>query len=183
MKKLLVFLMVLVSFVSYGQYSKSGIVDVPNMKSEQIYRQSKEWFFNYFKSAKAVIDVDVPNEKLMGKGNNTIKYYLKNNPYLIQIPMDIIITIDIKDEKYRYNIETTMGYTTDELGATQKANNMIDSVMKVTPGSFLLGKKFREEMKENTLYSIHETNKQIKETIDGLEVILKGSIKEKKDNW
>ncbi len=173
------------TLIGYGQYSKNGIVEVPNMKSEQIYPQVKEWFFTMFKSAKAVIEVDVPNQKVMGKGNTYINLESKMGKQIIpfQVPMDIIINVDIKDGKYRYNIETTMGYTTNPESAVQRAEYLTDSILKVTPGSYLLGKKFREDMKENTYNTVIQTTTQIKQTIDGLELLLKSSIKEKKDNW
>lgn len=185
MKKLLLLIVVLFSLNSYGQYNKFGIVDVPNMKSDQIYKQTKEWFFNTFKSAKAVIDVDIPNEKIMGKGIGTISYVQKisNISVPTKILMDIIITIDIKDGKYRYNIETPYYYFSNENLAIERSDKIMDSVWKVTPGSWVVSKKMKEEMKENTLKSIHEQNTQVKSTIDELEIILKNSIKEKKDNW
>jgi len=185
MKKLLVFSMVLVSYVSYGQYTKSGIIEVSNMKSEQIYRQSKEWFFNSFKSAKSVIDVDITNEKLMGKGVSHISYIstINNIDVPIVLPMDIIITIDIKDGKYRYNIETPHFWTTDENAVVERTNKMLDSVWKVTPYGWMVSKKLKEEEKKNTIKSIREQNLQVKSTIDILEKSLISSIKEKKDNW
>ncbi len=184
MKHVLSLLLIFCAFTSDAQYSKSDIVEVPNLKANQIYNKSKEWFFISFKSAKSVIDVDVQNEKLMGKGIATISYTQKSGKYVVPInlPFDINISIDIKDGKYRYKIETQIEYY-DESTALERSNIIVDSVMKVTPGSSLLGKKFREDMRENTRVGIVEKARQIRENIESLERSLKKHINSTSDNW
>ena len=184
MKNLLSILFLLSAIITNAQYSKSGIIEVPGMKSTQIYNQSKEWFFTSFKSAKSVIDVDVINEKLMGKGNATISYNQKSGKYIVpvQYPIDINISIDIKDGKYRYKVETQVEFY-DDSSASERANFIIDSSLKMTPGSGLLGNRIRLEMKENVRIGIVEKAKQVKEIIEGLEKSLKNHIKSSSDNW
>jgi hypothetical protein len=185
MKNLLLILFLLYAITTNGQYSKSGIVEVPNLKSTQIYNQSKEWFFTSFKSAKSVIDVDVINEKIMGKGIATISYNIKSGKSIVPVqnPIDIIISIDIKDGKYRYKVETPFEFINYDSSALERSDFVIDSAINSIPGNALLGKKYREEMKENAKIGIVERAKQIKEIINGLEKSLINHIKESSNNW
>ncbi len=184
MRHILSLILILSAFSSDAQYSKSDVIEVPNLKANQIYNKSKEWFFISFKSAKSVIDVDVQNEKLMGKGIATISYTQKSGKYVVpvNIPFDINISIDIKDGKFRYKIDTKLEYY-DESTALERSNTIVDSVLKATPGSSLLGKKMREDMKENTRLGIVEKARQIKENIESLERSLKKHINSTTDNW
>ena len=185
MKKIVTSFFIFFFIQTNAQYSKSGIVDGLNLKSSQIYNQSKEWFFTNFKSAKAVIEVDVINEKLMGKATTIIAYNTKSGKYIVPIqkPMDLNITIDIKEGKYRYNIETQFKYYNEEEITIEMTSNYIDSILKITPGSGIIGNKGRQELKETTRLNLIEESKQIRDRINGLEQILKSSIKINNDNW
>lgn len=186
MKKVTIVLIFLFLFIqTNAQYSKSGIVDGLNLKSSQIYNQSKEWFFANFKSAKTAIEVDVINEKLMGKATSIIVYNAKigKNIVPIQKPLDLKITIDIKDGKYRYNIETLSKYYNEEEITIVMTSLYVDSILRITPGSSFIGNKVRQELKEITRLNLIEESKQIRDKINGIEQILKSSIKINNDNW
>jgi hypothetical protein len=100
----------------------------------------------------------------------------------VQYPIDINISIDIKDGKYRYKVETQVEFY-DDSTASERANFIIDSSLKMTLGSGLLGNRIRLEMKENVRIGIVEKAKQVKEIIEGLEKSLKNHIKSSSDNW
>ena len=88
-----------------------------------------------------------------------------------------------KESKYRYNIETQFKYYNEEEVTIEMTSNYIDSILKITPGSGIIGNKGRQELKETTRLNLIEESKQIRDRINGLEQILKSSIKINSDNW
>lgn len=107
MKKLIA--LSIISFIttlSFGQnLTFTEVVEVDSLSQKQIFNLSKEWFAHSFNSAQHVIQYDNAEEgKVIGKG--TFKY--KGKPMVSGTaatgPVTFTITIEAKDNKYKYTL-------------------------------------------------------------------------------
>jgi hypothetical protein len=166
--------------LSFSLFSQEVVTT--NQKASEMYVKAKSWIALNFKSANDVIQADIPNEKIIAKGISKNYLTSKYGNQIINIPYDmgIIVTFDIKEGKYRYNVQTTESLA--EVPTEGRAEAMVDSIIKVTPGGGLIGKKTREAMKLNMTDLQLQKNNIISKEIE----ITSLSIKEymlKKDNW
>jgi len=179
MKKIL-FLFILTMFTCARSFSQEVIVT--NQKSSEMYSKAKSWVAVNFKSANDVIQADIPNEKIIVKGisKNTLisKYGDKDIPFPWEL--GIVVTFDIKEGKYRYSVETSESPI--DILSDERAEYMVDSVLKVTPGGGMIGKKGRESMKVNMINIQDQKNKVIKGNIESTASSIK-SFMLKNDNW
>lgn len=97
-----------------------GIINVDaSITQNQLYLRGKIWFVNYFKNAKAVLQLqDKEDGKLIGKGVLMYEYF----DFLTIIPVfvECTITISVKDGKYKYEVYGIQG--------TQTIGNDISSI-------------------------------------------------------
>jgi hypothetical protein len=149
--------------------------------AKDMYISSKQWVATNFNSANSVIQVDIPNEKLLVKGlKKTIVYSTINNKSMpVDYAFDIIITLDFKENKCRINVQSSEVF--QDL-SPERVSEYVDSLIKATPGGGMLGKKFREEMKSNTI-SLHKQKEEIvKKEVDSILKSLRSAIT-KSDVW
>jgi len=103
--------------VKDGRLVYEGIVNVTGKSKTDLYNNAKQWFVDYFRSSKDVIqNEDKELGRIVGKGIIllNIKY---NFAYGRMWPDRITIQIDCKDEKYRYRIyDMTMTIPGEDLG-------------------------------------------------------------------
>jgi hypothetical protein len=103
MKKIL--FLISISFilnVSFGQTTVSEIVKVDSaLKKSTLFSNGLAWFAYQFKSSNDVIQMkDLESGKIIGKG--IFEYVYQNGK---SIPRHILITLTVKDGKYKYDIE------------------------------------------------------------------------------
>ena len=115
-KPLFITLLVIVSFYGYaqdtvglklpikeGRLVYEGIINTPSKSKMDLYNNAKQWFVDYFKSSKDVIqNEDKEQGRITGKG--IIFIYLKSFGITHSYNDKITIQIDVKDDKYRYRI-------------------------------------------------------------------------------
>lgn len=86
-----------------GKIIYQSVIELPGRTQIELYKNSKQWFVDYFKSSKDVIqNDDKESGKVIGKG--IIFVYLKTTFFSQTISDKITIQIDCKDGKYRYKI-------------------------------------------------------------------------------
>jgi len=103
MKSLLVIISVIfISTISFCQTSISEIVKVDStLKKSTLFSNGLTWFAYQFKSSNDVIQMkDIESGKIIGKG---IFEYINQNGK--SIPRHILITLTVKDGKYKIEIE------------------------------------------------------------------------------
>jgi len=86
-----------------GRLIYEGIIDAPNKSKMDLYNNARQWFVDYFKSSKDVIqNEDKDQGRIIGKGIILVpwKTVASNGFY----DDKITIQIDVKDGKYRYRI-------------------------------------------------------------------------------
>lgn len=87
-----------------GKVTYSGVVQVDNMNKDELYKMTRRWFIDTYKSAKDVIQLDdKENGEVIGKGFFEtiwqVTFYYKMNINIWQT-----IKIQVKDNKYKYEI-------------------------------------------------------------------------------
>lgn len=83
-----------------GKLHYEGVVEIPGKSKDELYKNAKLWFVNYFNNANFVIQLDDPQEgKIVGKG--AFRLYFKSL-MTFQCLNNLTIQIDCKDGKYRY---------------------------------------------------------------------------------
>jgi hypothetical protein len=166
--------------LSFSLFSQEVITT--NQKASEMYVRAKSWIALNFKSANDVIQADITNEKIIAKGVSKNYITTKYGNQIINVPYDIgiIVTFDIKEGKYRYNVQTTE--STAEVPTPERAEAMVDSIIRVTPGGGLIGKKGREAMKLNMTDLQSQKNNIINKEIETTSLSIKEYMA-KKDNW
>ncbi|MDR1091171.1 MAG: DUF4468 domain-containing protein [Prevotella sp.] len=82
----------------------SEIVEI-NLAKDKLYSNAQEWITKTFGDYKSVIQLEDPsNGKLIIKGNSKIKYVAQGSLGATKEKMNYAITIDCRDNKYRYAI-------------------------------------------------------------------------------
>ncbi|MBC8554855.1 MAG: DUF4468 domain-containing protein [Candidatus Brocadiales bacterium] len=103
MKKLSILVILLISIlIGFGQTKVTEIIEVDStLKKSTLYSNGLTWFAYAFKSSNDVIQMkDQESGKIIGKG---IFEYVNQNGK--SIPRHILITLAMKDGKYKYDIE------------------------------------------------------------------------------
>ena len=103
MKRLLMFIIPLCFIqISQGQTIVSEVITVDStLKKSTLFSNGLTWFAYQFKSSKDVIQMkDLESGKIIGKG---IFEYVDQHGK--SIPRHILITLSVKDGKYKYDIE------------------------------------------------------------------------------
>lgn len=87
-----------------GQITYQDIIDMPNKSKSDLYRNAQQWFVDYFKSSKDVIqNQDKDDGIIIGKG--FIDFNSKVGLGITMTSHDkLTIKIECKDNKYRYTI-------------------------------------------------------------------------------
>lgn len=189
-KVLLVILLIFSSNFSYSQtidttngYSITDIIN-SDLSSKELYIKAKEWFAINFKSSNDVIQLDVPNEKIIGKGisqKTTIQQIVSGYNINSDYSIPLLITIDIKENKYRYKIETTEKVMVIDEARFRKTQ---DSIISKTPGGWVIGKKMKEEGVKTAVSLASQKNEFIKNEISSLKnSLLTFLAKKNSDNW
>jgi hypothetical protein len=89
--------------IKEGKIVYEGIIETPNKTKIDLYNNAKQWFVDYFKSSKDVIqNEDKDQGRIIGKG--IIFIYWKALGMKGSYNDKITIQIDVKDGKYRYRI-------------------------------------------------------------------------------
>ena len=178
MKYILIVLLNITCLISHSQEIVTN-----ELKASEMYPKMKEWVAMNFKSANSVIQVDIPNEKLVIKGIKKDILYSKFNNKSIPTDwsFDIVITLDFKDNKYRYNVETITSEEIWEMN-DDEANRYVDSVVKNTPGGGLIGKKTKDDMKFNIISINQQKKEKLKLEKDKIIESIKKTMA-KKDEW
>ncbi|MDC3329896.1 DUF4468 domain-containing protein [Flavobacteriaceae bacterium] len=109
MKIYKIIIALLIPLVSYAQelnydnglYTKVFQTEKSN---EEVYQKSREWIAINFKSANDVLQLDT-KEKLIVKGSMGFKIY--QDSYIFDYVGDIVITISIRDGRFKVDFEMT----------------------------------------------------------------------------
>lgn len=98
-----------------GRIVYEEIINVENKSKSDLLVNAKQWFVDYFKSSKDVIqNEDKETGRIIGKG--ILFFYAKTWAMSFKIDDKITIQIDCKDNKYRYrlyDIITSSDYARD----------------------------------------------------------------------
>lgn len=140
-----------------GHIVYEGIVEVLGMSKLDLYKNAKQWFVDYFKSSKDVIqNEDKEQGLIVGKGLLPIFW---KSLIIFEYHDNLTIQIDCRDGKYRYKIYDLIiivppsQYTsTMELPGEYFINKMLGSKPSV---SFTKGQS--KKIIEATSISISET--------------------------
>lgn len=149
--------------------------------AKDMYISSKQWVATNFNSANSVIQVDIPSEKLLIKGvKKTIIYSTINGRSTpVDYIFDLIITLDFKENKCRVNVQSSETFSPL---TPESVSEYVDSLIKATPGGGMLGKKFREEMKMNTISMYKQKEEAVRNELEAIRVSIKNNLN-KSDNW
>jgi len=86
-----------------GHLIYEGVIDQPGKSKIDLYNNARQWFVDYFKSSKDVIqNEDKDQGRIIGKG--IIKIPWKTFAGSGFYDCKITIQVDVKNEKYRYKI-------------------------------------------------------------------------------
>lgn len=121
MKKLLIIALLIIPIFGFAQKDTIGlnlpmkegkivfenVIEIPNKSKMDLYNNAKQWFVDYFRSSKDVIqNEDKDQGRIIGKGI----IFIKLKALVTQTYDDkITIQIDCKDGKYRYRIYDMIG--------------------------------------------------------------------------
>jgi len=174
-------LLVLAVFTCGFKAAYSQEILTVEKSAKDMYVSSKQWVATNFTSANSVIQVDVPSEKLLIKGvKKTIIYSTINNRNTpVDYVFDLIIMLDFKENKCRVNVQSSETFPPL---SPERVSEYVDSVIKATPGGGMLGKKFREEMKINTISMYKQKEEAVRNELEAIRVSLKNNLN-KSDNW
>lgn len=181
MKKILLTLLVFsVSFI-YGQETRllnvlpfkdgkviyAGVVRVDSVEKEQLYKRSKRWFVDTYKSAKAVIEIDdQENGEVIGKG-----YFktLWDVDFLSSREVNVwhTIKLSVKDNRFRYEI-TDFRIRYHVLPNTFTSEEDIDVTIE----------DFGEGRKKNTKKFYAQVDAEVRALIVSIEKFMKSKAQE-----
>jgi len=86
-----------------GMLVYEGVVSIDNKSQKDLYTNASQWFVDFFKSSKDVIqNQDKEQGRIVGKG--ILFAQTKIWGITSQYPNEVTIQIDVKDNKYRYRI-------------------------------------------------------------------------------
>jgi len=184
MKKLLLILIMLPFFSLAQQYSE--VIETPGKTSDQLYSSAREWFALTFKSAKDVIQLEDPAEKkIIGKGFKVVNYNIKQ----YQVPLDMYFTLSVqfKDNRYKYDIETTElktsggeSYTYDQLKYLTTVDGVTENLKSKGAVPWVIGKKQIQATADANKLAIEEVDKQLLAIIFDLDEAL---CEKSEDDW
>lgn len=103
----------------FSPVETAEVVDVPNMKQQEIYNKARQWFSEYFVSGESVIDYEsVETGTIIGNGIALIG----SDPFgIIQYKIHYNLRIDTKDGRFRTNTKIIKHTNTDS-SSTYTAN-------------------------------------------------------------
>ena len=90
--------------VKDGSVVYERVVEIPNKPKADLYKNAKQWFVDYFKSSKDVIQSeDKEDGKIVGKGIISVLF---NGAMGMKVMYDdkVSVQVDCKDNKYRIRI-------------------------------------------------------------------------------
>ena len=179
MKKLFTLaIVILISAICFGQtimpidsntyrITYQQVVELPNLKSEELYLKAKEWFSNAFVRGKSVIDLDDDKGfKIIGKG--TVNITFKNELGNIGDGGNVSFKISLffKDNRYKYIITDFIHEQSPGMTSRRAIGGPLESE-KPACGRYLLPMKYWERVHE-------DTQSQIEQLILSLNKFLKG---------
>lgn len=179
-KKLLLIVMVFLTAYAFGQnmmleilplkdgkVTYVGIVQADSINKEELYKRTKRWFIDTYKSGKDVIQLDdKENGDLIGKG-----FF---ETYWGQQTINIwqTIKVQVKDGRYRYEI-TDFNVKYYYAGEFVTGNRNIDMTLEAWDKSFS-----GRNNKRNEIYT--DINSKVLSLIASLEKFVKSKPK---DDW
>lgn len=154
-----------------GKYSISEVIQT-DLNSHELYTLGKEWFALNFKSANAVVQLDVKDEKIIGKGVSTIHIIHEISKISIPLTIDLVVTLDFKDLKYRYKVEcnsyhyTPVSMEEEAAPLEESYRKSLDSALKASGvGSLMYGKKARDADAKQYVLDYYNSNSQKRKLI------------------
>lgn len=161
MKQFLLYLSVfIVPVLSYSQNDRDSLklpfvedrivfelIDSLQLSQSSIHLKAKEWVAQYFKSAKAVIQLDEPEAgKLIVKGNTLVSGQGTYAPIEV---MNFTIEVASKENKYRIRLKDISGYPQTMRLLEISLEDLYDRVKKNTypSGKTKKQKAYMEEMR------------------------------------
>ena len=82
-----------------GKLMYEGVIEQPGKSKIDLYNNAKQWFVDYFKSSKDIIQSeDKEQGRIVGKGVILVYANPKFEPYKV----DVTVQVDSKENKYRY---------------------------------------------------------------------------------
>jgi len=185
MKKLLFLILFLPLFSFAQEYSE--VIEVPNKKSDQLYKKANEWVALTFKSANDVIQLNDPIEmKIIGKGIKKVHYLMNNYPAFYDVYFTLLI--QFKDNRLKYNIQSTelkasgnVSYTYDKLKAVTTVEGQTEYIKSIGASPWVIGKKQIQKSVDGNILAVTEIEKELHAIINDLISTLKKE--DNKDNW
>lgn len=179
MKKLFLIGFIVVSYLSATSQTKDtiglnlplkdnniiyeGIVDVPGLSKDELYKNAKQWFVDYFKSSKDVIQNEERQDgEIIGKG--IVFIYLKMFMQTDMLDDKMTIRIDCKDSKYRYRI-----YDSDIIWVANNQDNRAENILNKLLGTYKISnlpKSYCRKILENMNSETNETIKSLKKAMN-----------------
>ena len=150
-----------------GKVNYSGVIQADRISKDELYKRTKRWFIDNYKSAKDVLQLDdKENGELIGKG------YLETSWGATTIYVGHTIKIQVKDGRYKYEI-TDFNVKYYNAGEFASGNRNIDMTLEAWDKLFSGRNKRRNE-----IYT--EINLKIISLIASLEKFVKT---QPKDDW
>lgn len=185
MKKLLLLLLFL-PFISLAQ-QYSEVVEVPGKKADQLYTKANEWFALTFKSANDVIQLKDPIErKIIGKGIKQVGYFIRKYPVTLDVYFTLLV--QFKDEKYKYDLQTSEiktadnhTYTFERFKEMATVEGQTEYLKSIGASPWVIGKKQIQISADGNKMAVAEIETQLKAIIDDLTLTLKKE--DDKANW
>lgn len=149
--------------IQEGKVVYEGIIEVPGKSKDEIYKNLRQWFVDYFKNAKAVIqNEDKEVGRISGKG--IVPIYWKFSIGSGMYPNQMTIQLDVKDSKYKYKIYDMLLSTQAEY---LRGFNVILSAREFTPEDLIgnltgaRNKVLTKAASRNTLEAIDKNTKEV----------------------
>jgi hypothetical protein len=156
-----------------GKIIYQKVIELPGLKSDEIFKNANFWFIDTFKSPNDVINYNNPKDGIIsGKGYLNLTWINENAilPTPVVILLGFSIRIEVKDERFRYSI-----FDLEMSDATLKNFRNVESQFVKEK---MFSKKGKPEKYMWDWYYIYET------AIFNLESsIEKGVIKNKNNDW
>jgi hypothetical protein len=85
-----------------GDVTYKGVIEVPNATASELYSRAKTYYLKSFKNANSVIQADVKDVQVSGKGVLLLSTSRKSGLFSQPEQFPVTIEIRVKDGRYRY---------------------------------------------------------------------------------
>jgi hypothetical protein len=157
-----------------------GVINKENIRKAELFDLLREWTVVSFKSAKDVIQFeDKSIGKIMSKGNS--RYTIDNGTTIINETVYFILTLDTKDDRFKYKLEFT-NINSSGIDAPIASALLLD--LESINNLKFVGKKFKNKAIEAQKSTVSQREENFNEISANIISSLLDITKDKNnDNW